>query len=98
MLLCMSVGFQSAYQDELCKRFRSGDIYQLVADMNVRTALDVHVMASKDAQQGDTRLSQFCTSVGVDNLSELIRSVVAIVNAPATLAMKASTRIESACV
>ena len=90
----MSVGFQCAHHDELCKCFRSGDIYQLVADMSVRTVLDVHVMASKNAQQGDTRLAQFCNSVGVDKLSELIRSAVAIVNAPATLAMKASTRIE----
>ena len=52
--------------------------------------LDVHVMASKNAQQSDTRLAQFCNSVGVDKLSELIRSAVAIVNAPATLAIAAS--------
>ena len=32
--------------------------------------------------------------MGVDKLSELIRSAVAIVNAPATLAMKAFTRIQ----
>lgn len=80
--------------DATNKRFRGGDMYALVANKNVRTALDVQLMAHQDSLRGDTRLAQFCTSVGVDKLCELIGSAVAIVEAPRTLALKSSTRVE----
>ena len=80
--------------EEAQKRVRSGDIYELVAEQKLRTVLDVQSQAAENAAKGDTRLAKFCTSVGVDKLGEIIRSATAVVEAPAALALRASSRMD----
>ncbi|CAE8608797.1 unnamed protein product, partial [Polarella glacialis] len=79
---------------EVTKRFRSGDVYGLVASSGVRTALQLQALAAAAASEGDQRMAEFCTSVGEVKLTELVQSAVAVLEAPRTLALRASSRME----
>lgn len=72
-------------QDEEAKtkRIRCGDVYGIVVRSNVRSTLDMQVLANSQAAEGDERLAEFCTSQGEEKLCELIRSAVSVVEAPA---------------
>ena len=77
------------------KRFRGGDVFGLVAGPDgVRTLLDVQALASAQFAAGDARLAEFCTSCGEDRLAELVRSAVAVMEAPRALALKMSSRMD----
>lgn len=76
------------------KRFKRGDVFQLVVASGVRTALEVQAMAASKSDKGDARLAEFCTSCGEDKLAELVHSAVGVIEAPKMLAMKMSTRMD----
>ena len=88
-----SAGTEEGAQEE-SKRFRRGDVFGLVSHGVVRSVLDIQVLASARAKDGDTKLAEFCTSCGEDQLEELVRSAVAVVDAPKTLALKTSSRLD----
>ena len=64
------------------KRIRCGDVYGMVVKSNVRSTLDMQVLANSQAAEGDERLAEFCTSQGEEKLSELIKSALSVVEAP----------------
>jgi hypothetical protein len=70
------------------KRFRGGDVFGLVAGP------DVQALAANHFASGDARLAEFCTSCGEDKLGELVRSAVAVLEAPKALALKTSSRMD----
>ena len=76
------------------KRIRDGDMYSLVAVSGVKTALEMQGLAHARAAAGDSALAEFCTSRGVQKLQELIDAAVAVIEAPAAIALKAATRMD----
>jgi len=87
-------GASSSAEGDVTKRFRAGDVYALVAGEKFQSILQVQDHAFALAQNCDTRLAEFCTSVGEDKLADLIKSAVSIVEAPTTLALKCSSRMD----
>jgi hypothetical protein len=75
-------------------RFRRGDVFRLVAKDGVRSVLEVQAMAAQRAMDGDESLAEFCTSCGEETVAEMVRSAVAILEAPKMLALKASSRMD----
>lgn len=73
------------------KRFRSADVFSLVAADGVQTVLDIQARASELSSKGDKSLAEFCTTVGQDKLEDLVQSALAVTQAPKTLALKNST-------
>ena len=76
------------------KRFRPGDLFDLVAESGVRTQLELQSMAEERRQSGDVRLAHFITSAGESRLEEMLKSAIAVLDAPMVLALKSSTRME----
>ncbi len=76
------------------KRFKRGDIYGLVVKTGARSAIEVQAIAQSNSDKGDHRLAEFCTSCTEDKLAELVRSAVAVIEAPQQLALKSSTRMD----
>ena len=87
-------GSSSGGDTEEVKRFRSGDVYALVAKEGLQTVLEIQNRASELASKGDESLAEFCTVVGQDKLDELVQSALAVTEAPKALALKSSTRMD----
>ena len=87
-------GSSSGGDTEDVKRFRSGDVYALVAKEGLQTVLEIQNRASELASKGDETLAEFCTVVGQDKLDELVQSALAVTKATKALALKNSTRME----
>ena len=76
------------------KRFRRGDVFGMVATEGVRSTLEIQNLASQRANAGDTRLAEFCTSCGEEQLDELVRSAVAVIEAPIKMERQAASRMD----
>jgi len=76
------------------KRFRSGELFGLVKTKGIRTAMEVQSLACKLACDGDLRLAEFCTTVGNDKLTHMVQGAVSVLEAPKSLALKGSSRME----
>jgi len=81
-------------QEQPTKRFRSGDVYALVAEKGIRTSLELQALAQSLSAQGDSSLAQFCTTCGEKKLSDLVEAALAVIQAPQTLALRASSRMD----
>ena len=75
-------------------RFRARDVYDLVRNQGVRDAVEVQALACKQDVDGDARLAEFCTAMGEERLNELIQNALAVVQAPRTLTLKQSARVD----
>jgi hypothetical protein len=69
-------------------------VYTLVAEQGIRTSLDLQGLAHSLSAQGDHSLAQFCTMCGEKKLSELVESALAVIQAPQTLALRGSSRMD----
>ena len=76
------------------KRIRLGDVFRLVADQGVRTVTELQALASQAARMGDTRLAEFCVSVGEEKLRPAIDNAVSVLNAPQALVVQGSSRMD----
>ena len=76
------------------KRIRRGDVFTLVAKHGLRTVLDIYGLAAKQASQGDNRLAEFCTSCGEEQLGELVRSALSVLQAPGQIMLLTKTRLD----
>jgi hypothetical protein len=78
----------------LVKRFRRGDVFNLVSKHGVRSVLEIQALAAEQAKAGDARLAEFCTSSGDEQLELLVRSAVGVMEAPKAIALQASSRMD----
>ena len=67
------------------KRVRTGDIFHIVKEHDVRSAVQLQARAAELAHDGDVSLATFCTSMGTTKIDELVASAWAVWDAPAKL-------------
>ena len=76
------------------KRIRAGDIYELVSSKRVGSVLELQALACEEAAKGNTRLAEFCTSMGPEKLGQFVASASSVLAAPASLALRQASRLD----
>ena len=76
------------------KRIRLGDVFGFVASQGVRSVLQIQSLACQASAQGDTRLAEFCTSMGDEKLRQAIDNAIAVLEAPQAMLDQAASRME----
>ena len=76
------------------KRLRLGDVFSFVAEKGVRTVVQLQALAHEASVQGDTRLAEFCTTMGPEKLKQAIQSAMAVLHAPEALLAQQSARMD----
>ena len=76
-----------------CDTLAPGQV-PMLERFRLQTILEVQGLAEADAAKGDFSLAEFCTSVGEDRLSEILKSALAIRGAPRELKLRSSTRMD----
>ena len=83
-----------ADEDAVVKRYRRGDVYDIVVKNGSRSGLEIQALAATQAATGDFALAEFCTSIGEEELEKLVRNAVGVIDAEKRLEIKRSTRID----
>ena len=71
--------------DDKKTRMRTGDIFHVVKEHDIRSATQLQARAEQLVRAGDSSLATFCTSMGTSKLQDIIDSAWAVRDAPKKL-------------
>ena len=81
-------------QAKSAKRFRATEFFGLAKSTGFRTAAEVQNKACADAEAGDARLAEACTSLGTQKVQEHLDAAWAVLDAPGRVLRSSQTLME----